>query len=140
MRVAPADFVPDGRLTTGTVLLGELALSRVFLMDDSRFAWLVLVPRLDGACEIADLAESDALQLMREARATSEALRKVAPCDKLNVASLGNMVPQLHLHVVARLKGDAAWPGPVFGMPGGLPYTPEAREARCVALRAALGL
>ncbi len=140
MRLAPADFVPDGRLTTGTVLLGELPLSRVFLMDDSRFAWLVLVPRLEGACEIADLAESDALQLMREARLASNALRKVVPCDKLNVASLGNMVPQLHLHVVARLKGDAAWPGPVFGVPGGMPYTPEGRDARCVAMRAALGL
>ncbi|MGL4974777.1 MAG: HIT family protein [Bosea sp. (in: a-proteobacteria)] len=140
MRLAPTDFMPDTRLTTGTALVGELPLSRVFLMDDSRFAWLMLVPRLDGACEIADLAEDYALQLMREARAASAALRKVAPCDKLNVASLGNMVPQLHLHVVARLKGDAAWPGPVFGVPGGIPYAPEARDARVVALRAALGL
>lgn len=140
MTIAPVDFVADARLATDAVTLGELPLSRVLLMNDARFAWLVLVPRLDGACEIADLAEGDALQLMREARLASAALRKVAPCDKLNVASLGNMVPQLHLHVVARMVGDAAWPGPVFGVSGRVDYTREGLEARCVALRAALGL
>jgi diadenosine tetraphosphate (Ap4A) HIT family hydrolase len=135
-----ADFIPDPRLMNDTVLVGELSLSRVLMMNDARFGWLILVPRRDGACEIADLAEADAMQLMREVRLTSAALRKISPCDKLNIASLGNMVPQLHVHVVARVRGDAAWPGPVFGVPGRIDLAHDVLEARCVALRAALGL
>lgn len=94
--------------------MAEWPLSRVLLMDDARFAWLILVPRRP-ALEIADLSAADRAQLMEEIARASAALRRAAPCDKLNVGALGNLVAQLHIHVVARRRDDAAWPGPVWG-------------------------
>ncbi|QDE39089.1 HIT domain-containing protein [Luteibacter pinisoli] len=110
-----AAFELDARLAGDTLVVGDLPLCRVLLMRDSRFAWLVLVPRQTGLAEVADLAEADRAALWREVDQAGAALRAVAPCDKLNIGALGNIVRQLHVHVVARVEGDAAWPGPVWG-------------------------
>lgn len=108
-------FELDARLAGDTVVVGDLPLCRVLLMRDQRFAWLVLVPRQAGLVEVSDLAEADRVALWREVDQAGSALRAVAPCDKLNIGALGNIVRQLHVHVVARVEGDAAWPGPVWG-------------------------
>ncbi|UPG91791.1 HIT family protein [Luteibacter aegosomaticola] len=115
-------FELDPRLAGDTVVVGDLPLCRVLLMRDSRFAWLVLVPRQAGLSEVADLAEADRAALWREVDLAGAALRAVAPCDKLNIGALGNIVRQLHVHVVARVEGDAAWPGPVWGSGKAEPY------------------
>ncbi|HEY4092242.1 MAG TPA: HIT family protein [Luteibacter sp.] len=110
-----AAFELDARLAGDTVVVGDLPLCRVLLMRDSRFAWLVLVPRQAGLVEVSDLPDADRAALWREVDQASAALRAIAPCDKLNIGALGNIVRQLHVHVVARVEGDAAWPGPVWG-------------------------
>jgi diadenosine tetraphosphate (Ap4A) HIT family hydrolase len=115
-------FELDARLAGDTVVVGDLPLCRVLLMRDQRFAWLVLVPRQAGLVEVSDLAEADRVALWREVDQAGSALRAVAPCDKLNIGALGNIVRQLHVHVVARVEGDAAWPGPVWGSGKAEPY------------------
>jgi diadenosine tetraphosphate (Ap4A) HIT family hydrolase len=108
-------FALDPRLAADTCHVVALALCDVLLMDDARFPWLILVPRRTGVAEIAELAEADQTQLWREVNQAAAALRAVTPCDKLNLGALGNIVRQLHVHVVVRREGDAAWPGPVWG-------------------------
>ena len=108
-------FVLDARLDADTAPVCDLPLCALRLMRDARFAWIVLVPRIAGAVEIVDLGPSDRQVLMEEMAQASQALRQSVPCDKLNVGALGNIVQQLHVHVVARRQGDAAWPGPVWG-------------------------
>src|SRR5277367_1304613 len=102
------------QLEHDTVPVGDLALSRVLAIDDADYPWLVLVPRRAGAVEIADLG-ADAARLMDEILLASNALKDVTRCDKLNVAAIGNVVPQLHVHIVARWKTDPLWPKPVWG-------------------------
>ena len=114
--MATSVFKLDERLEGDSLPVCELPLCTVRLMRDARFPWLLLVPRRPGASEIIDLDESDRETLMREIALASHALRDgLEICDKINVGSLGNMVPQLHVHVIARVVGDAAWPGPVWG-------------------------
>ena len=95
-------FALDPRLAADTRLAASLPLCDVLLMNDARYAWLVLVPRRGGLAEIADLADHDQTTLWREVNLASRALRTVAPCDKLNLGALGTIVRQLHVHVVAR--------------------------------------
>ncbi|KAF1006434.1 MAG: hypothetical protein GAK28_02452 [Luteibacter sp.] len=130
-----ATFDLDPRLAGDTVVVGDLPLCRVLLMRDARFAWLVLVPRQAGLVEVADLSESDRAMLWREVDAAGAALRAVARCDKLNIGALGNIVRQLHVHVVARVEGDAAWPGPVWGSGNAEPYSDRILDERRDALR-----
>ena len=115
MAMAMPVFVLDPRLDADTHPVGRLALSRVLLMDDARFPWLILVPERADLAEIIDLEAEDRQRLMDEIGAVSEALRAVLQPDKLNVAALGNQVRQLHVHVIARFVSDAAWPSPVWG-------------------------
>jgi diadenosine tetraphosphate (Ap4A) HIT family hydrolase len=136
--MSAAGFALDPRLEADTYLVATLPLCELRLMDDARYPWLILVPRRAGMVEIANLAEAEQRQLWREANQGAAALRAVAPCDKLNLGALGNIVRQLHLHVVARTQGDAAWPGPVWGSGGAVPYAAEALAARLAALRQAL--
>ena len=110
-----AAFAPDPRLAQDSQLLAQGPLSQLRLMDDLRFPWLVLVPRLDGASEWLELELALQRQLLEELNAAATLLRAWAPCDKLNIGALGNIVRQLHVHLVARREGDAAWPGPVWG-------------------------
>ncbi|MCP1375691.1 HIT domain-containing protein [Dyella lutea] len=130
-----AEFALDPRLGGDSVPVIELPLCSVRLMDDARFAWLLLVPRRAATSEIHDLDGIDQERLWREIRLASNALRAVAPCDKLNLGALGNIVRQLHVHVVARREGDAAWPGPVWGSGAAEPYAAPVRERLVAALR-----
>src|SRR5580704_3390416 len=102
------------QLAADTVSVCDLALSRVLAMNDANFPWLILVPRRAGVSEIIDLGAEQSL-LMDEISLVSRVLKDETRCDKLNVAAIGNVVPQLHIHVVARRKDDAAWPKPVWG-------------------------
>ena len=136
MKVAPdAGFQLDARLAADTLFVAEWTLCRVLLMDDAQFPWLVLVPRREGLAEFDDLAERDRTQLMREITRAMKVLRGAVECDKLNVGALGNIVRQLHVHVVARREGDAAWPGPVWGHGPAHHYLPEARDRLLAVLR-----
>lgn len=132
---ADAGFQLDARLAADTVLVVNWELCRVLLMDDERFPWLVLVPRREGLAELDDLTERERTQLMREIARATNVLRGAVDCDKLNVGALGNIVRQLHVHVVARRECDAAWPGPVWGHGPAHPYLPEARDKLLAALR-----
>ena len=132
---ADAGFQLDARLAADTLFVAEWTLCRVLLMDDAQFPWLVLVPRREGLAELDDLAERDRAQLMREITRAMKVLRGVVECDKLNVGALGNIVRQLHVHVVARREGDAAWPGPVWGHGPAHHYLPEARNKLLADLR-----
>jgi diadenosine tetraphosphate (Ap4A) HIT family hydrolase len=131
-------FLLDPRLAADTFPVARLDLCEARLMDDARFAWLVLVPQRAGLVEIADLTPSERTLLWHEVDRAGAALRAVAPCDKLNLGALGNIVRQLHVHVVARREGDAAWPGPVWGSGTAERYAGTARESLAGALRAAL--
>jgi diadenosine tetraphosphate (Ap4A) HIT family hydrolase len=122
-------FDLDPRLAADTLPVARLDLCELRLMNDARFAWLVLVPRRAGLVEIADLTPSERTLLWHEVDRAGAALRAVAPCDKLNLGALGNIVRQLHVHVVARCEGDAAWPGPVWGSGPAVPYGEAERNA-----------
>lgn len=128
-------FELDVRLAADTVFVADWQLCRLLLMDDARFPWLVLVPRREGLAELDDPAEPDRTQLLREIARAMKVLRGVVACDKLNVGALGNIVRQLHVHVVARREGDAAWPGPVWGHGPAHHYLPEARDTLLGGLR-----
>jgi diadenosine tetraphosphate (Ap4A) HIT family hydrolase len=103
------------QLEADTTPVGDLALSRLLAINDADYPWLVLVPRRAGVTEIADLG-ADAARLMEEIMQVSRILKTITRCDKLNIAAIGNIVPQLHIHVVARRKDDPLWPKPVWGM------------------------
>ena len=128
-------FQPDPRLAADSVLVADGPLSQLRLMDDARFPWLVLVPRLDGAVEWLDLDGAAQRQLLAEVNLAGRLLRAVGPVHKLNIGALGNIVRQLHVHVVARSDTDAAWPGPVWGSGARVPYPAPRREALVAALR-----
>jgi diadenosine tetraphosphate (Ap4A) HIT family hydrolase len=121
-------FLLDPRLEADSVHLTSLNLCELRLMNDARFPWLLLIPRRAGATEIIDLDERDRLTLFTELGETSRALKAATACDKLNVAAIGNLVPQLHIHVVARFRTDAAWPRPVWGSGEAVAYEAAARD------------
>ncbi len=123
------------KLSELTTQVGDLALSRVLLENDSNYPWLILVPRMPGVSEIIDLDPNEQVQLLGEIDAASRALKAVATFDKLNVAALGNMVKQLHVHVIGRSTTDATWPKPVWGLAPPVHYEPAAREKLLTALR-----
>ncbi len=126
------------QLAADGIVVGDLPLCRTLLAKDANYPWLVLVPRRSGASEIADLEAADQAALMREIVAAGAALKAVTPCDKLNVAALGNVVPQLHVHVIARRRTDAAWPRPVWGAAVPLTYEEAELARRLDAVRRAL--
>ena len=109
-------------------------------MNDARWPWLILVPRRDGLVELTDLDAGERAALIEEAASAAEFLKAHAKADKINVGALGNIVRQLHLHVVARFVGDPAWPGPVWGQGAARPYEAGEAQALIAAARNALGL
>jgi diadenosine tetraphosphate (Ap4A) HIT family hydrolase len=123
------------QLTKDTIDIGDLPLCRVLVIKDANYPWLLLVPRREGAVEIIDLAEVEQAQLMTEISRVARALKEITRCDKLNIAALGNMVPQLHVHVIARRTSDAAWPRPVWGAVSPLPHDAEEVQSFISALR-----
>ncbi len=133
-------FALDERLANHAIPIGDMALCRALLMNDARFPWLVLVPRRTGLVELADLAAPDRAVLIEEIVRAGAALKDATGADKINVGALGNIVRQLHVHVVARFEGDAAWPGPVWGSGAPRPYAPGEAEALAVKLRPLLGV
>jgi diadenosine tetraphosphate (Ap4A) HIT family hydrolase len=128
-------FALADRLLADTTAIVSLGLSELRLMDDARFPWLILVPRKEAAEEIADLDAGERAVLIEEIALVSGALQAATGCHKLNVGALGNIVRQLHVHVVARFKGDAAWPGPVWGAGPAIAYTAAERDRLLRELR-----
>ena len=128
------------QLARDAVPVGDLVLARVLAMNDANYPWVILVPRRGGAVEIIDLDATDRGRLMAEIAQVSAALKQLTACDKLNVAAIGNVVPQLHVHVVARRVGDTAWPKPVWGAAPPRPYTAADLQSFVAALRGAVGL
>lgn len=116
----------------------ELALCEVRLMDDANHPWLILIPKVADTVEIIDLSPAQRTQLTAEIDTAARALKALFKPDKLNVAALGNLVPQLHVHVIARYHTDIAWPRPVWGNATARPYAPEELIERVRALAAAL--
>lgn len=135
-----AEFLLDPTLEADTVPVGRMALSRVLLMNDARFPWVILVPERPGVSELIDLNGADRVLLMEEIATASHALKRTFDPDKLNVASLGNKVRQLHVHVIARFVSDAAWPGPVWSAGAPQPLPPHVQGLMIDRLSAAMGL
>lgn len=125
--------------------VGELALCHVRLQDDARYPWVVLIPRAPAAREIEDLHPLNRARLVDEIVLAGDAVRAIGNAlglavDKLNAGALGNVTPQLHVHVVGRRQGDVAWPGPVWGQGAAVPLTADQLAAAMAAARAAFGL
>ena len=110
------------RLAADTMLLGRFGLSRLLLMNDARYPWCILVPERENIREIHELTETDQVTLLHEVSLLSQRMQERFDAHKMNVAALGNQVPQLHVHVIARTTMDPAWPGPVWGVGDALPY------------------
>ena len=133
-----ARFPIHPMLEADTHPIGDLPLSQLLLMDDARYPWLILVPRIAGARELIDLDEGDQRSLLAEISAVGRAFEALLRPDKLNIAALGNVVPQLHVHLIARYTTDAAWPKPVWGQGERVAYAESTRTARIAEFRAAL--
>ena len=138
-------FILDPAFAPGSVSLGGLGLCEVRLQADARWPWLILIPRREGLREVEDLDQASRALRMEEAVAAGNAVRAVGAAvglavEKLNLGALGNVTPQLHLHVVGRRSGDAAWPGPVWGVGEAVAYEAETLAAAVAAAKGALGL
>ncbi|TQV77744.1 HIT domain-containing protein [Denitrobaculum tricleocarpae] len=125
------------KLAADTFAITTWPLCEVRVINDANYPWLVLVPRKAGLKDFDDLSPEDMALAGEEIRQASRALRELYRPDKMNVAALGNQVPQLHIHVVARFQGDAAWPNPIWGVVPARPY-PDQDDERLVALKEAL--
>jgi diadenosine tetraphosphate (Ap4A) HIT family hydrolase len=128
------------QLKKDTIDIGDLPLCKVLVIKDAHYPWLLLVPRREGAVEIIDLDEVAQAQLMTEISRVARALKEVTGCDKLNVAALGNSVPQLHVHVIARFRTDPAGPHPVWGKVPARAYAHAERDRLLQALRSETAL
>ena len=132
-------FKLDDRLAADTVEVTRWPLSRVLLMNDATFPWLVLVPERPGLRDLDDLDAADHQTVMAEITRASRALKETCQPDKINVAALGNVVEQLHIHIIARFRHDPAWPKPVWGMVPAQPYDEDALGETLSRLKDALG-
>ena len=136
-----AEFVLDPAFSATSEALGDLPLCQARLQLDARYPWIVLIPRQPGLREIEDLSPADRIALMDEIVLAGSAVRALGlAVDKLNVGALGNVTPQLHVHVIGRRIGDPAWPGPVWGHSAAEPFGTNALAAAVAAARAALSL
>ena len=134
---APFDLHPQ--LAADTTVVTEFALCRCLLMHDARYPWLILVPRIDGLRELHEVPREQREILFNEIESASLALQKVSQAHKLNVAALGNQVPQLHIHIIARQLDDPAWPAPVWGVGAAEPYIKQEQDELLTALTMQLG-
>ena len=132
----PFSLAPE--LQRDCIELADWPLCKVLLMNDSQYPWFILVPRVAGVKEIIDLSEELQITLLQESGKLSKLLQQVFNPDKLNVAALGNLVEQLHIHVIARFIEDPAWPAPVWGHSEPVAYRPEALDAFVARLRSLL--
>ena len=131
-------FELDNRLVNDTVVVADCALCRVLLMNDSRYPWLILVPRVASVSEVFELTAEQQQQLWQETSAIAQRLKNEFQADKINIATLGNVVKQLHMHVVVRMQDDTAWPAPVWGNGVAQPYSAGALTQICLRMRSAL--
>jgi len=131
-------FVLHPRLAQDSVIIGEFDLSLLLLSKDANYPWCILVPKVEDIFEIHHLGEEEQLQLMRESCRLSEVMTSIFDADKMNVAALGNMVRQLHIHHIVRFMDDAAWPQPIWGKFEGKEYSAEELAARIKRLQNAL--
>lgn len=131
-------FTLHPRLESDTTVLGDFPLSRVLLSKEALGPWIILVPRVDELREIHHLPEQDQFQLIRESSAVATLLENDYQAEKINVGALGNLVPQLHLHHIARFSDDIAWPGPIWGNTDGIQRSDELQAALAEELRAEL--
>lgn len=125
-------------LAADTVFVAALGLSDLRLMNNQQYPWLILVPRVEGAVELVDLSPPQQYQLMDEIALVSSLLKNLYEPDKLNVGCLGNIVRQLHIHIIARYRSDAAWPSPVWGYPS-TSYSAENLARMITQLQSELG-
>ena len=128
------------QLIADTHNVGDLPLSRLLIIQDANYPWILLVPRRPGVTEILDLGPAEQAQLMTEIARAGAALKEITACDKLNIAALGNIVPQLHVHVIARSTSDPAWPHPVWGRLKPRSYDRVTLDRFAALLGRALGL
>ncbi len=133
--VTTSGFELDPRLAADTHLIVGWGLCDVLLMDDARFPWIVLVPRIAGVTEWFDLPEGERATLLKETLALAEVMQALYNADKINTAALGNIVSQLHVHIVVRYSSDEAWPAPVWGMGMAKPYDQASLTSTIDALR-----
>ena len=134
-------FVLDQALANDSVLvLPLLKFSQVRLMNDARYPWLLLVPKLEGAVDLHDLSPAESATLIDEARLCSQTLARLFDITKTNVATLGNMVRQMHIHIIGRRSDDPAWPSPVWGVGAAVAYDDASRNARVSSIAKALRL
>ncbi|RML50510.1 hypothetical protein ALQ07_03655 [Pseudomonas syringae pv. actinidiae] len=131
-------FVLDSRLQQDTLPIGDFPLCRLLLSNDTHYPWFILVPRRADITEVFQLNAADQLQLWQETTALSKVLKEVFVADKINVAALGNVVSQLHMHVIARKRDDSAWPAPVWGKQAAVAYSDEQFATICRQLKPAL--
>jgi diadenosine tetraphosphate (Ap4A) HIT family hydrolase len=131
----PSHFTLHPRLAADTVALGQWPLCRLLLMNDGRFPWLILVPARPDLREIHDLPPSERAVLIEEIARAAGLMQQAFGADKMNVAALGNQVPQLHVHVIARFTGDPAWPNPVWGRGTPRPMSEAERADRITLLQ-----
>ena len=135
-----ANWTLDPLLERDTTAIGDLPLCRALLINDANYPWVLLVPRRHAAVEIIDLEYVEQAQLMTEVAHASRTLKAMTGCDKINVAALGNVVSQLHVHIIARSRGDAAWPRPVWNVAPPKNYDPDDRDKLLATLRQTLTL
>lgn len=133
------DFVLDPRLAADTAFIADGPLSQVRLMDDTRFPWLVLVPRVNGVSEWLELDGGQQRLLLTEINQAGQLIRAQPGVEKLNIGALGNIVRQLHVHLIGRHEGDPAWPGPVWGQGAAVRHAPAALATQIDAWRRRLG-
>ncbi|KPX71045.1 hypothetical protein ALQ72_03554 [Pseudomonas syringae pv. maculicola] len=131
-------FVLDSRLQQDTLPIGDFPLCRLLLSNDTHYPWFILVPRRADITEVFQLNAADQLQLWQETTVLSKVLKEVFVADKINVAALGNVVSQLHMHVIARKRDDIAWPAPVWGKHAAVAYSDEQFAEICRQLKPAL--
>jgi len=127
-------MILHARLEKDCFVLGQFRLSLLLLMNDARYPWFILVPQREGISEIQQLAAADRQALLEESCLLSEALHAAFSPDRINVAALGNVVPQLHVHHIARFTDDDAWPAPVWGAHPSRAYTSDERDRACTRL------
>ena len=137
-RAAKTAFTLHERLAADTRPVAALQLCHVLLMNDARFPWLIMVPQRLGIREIHQLLPAERGQLIEEVARAAAALEKLVGAEKMNVAALGNQVPQLHIHVIARFAADPAWPNPVWTKPGAVPYAEDDMAHMIARVSAAL--
>jgi diadenosine tetraphosphate (Ap4A) HIT family hydrolase len=131
-------FQLHDRLTADTLLVGDFPLCLLLLSKDANYPWTILVPKREGIAEIYQLNNIDRQQLLHESCVLAEAMQILFSPDKLNIATIGNKVPQLHMHHVARTMEDAAWPGPVWGAASAISYSKDKSRAIKASLQAQL--